>query len=682
VMEDFISPQMAAQSLIRAFAQYKPKTTLQKMLDFMTNILNGYQALAPDHRAQQSPKKDGALTCIGVLHESLFASQKFAPAIEGMMVAHVFPEFDSPLPFLRMRAAWMCKIYSGANYSPESQVTIVTKLMCGLKDSTLPVQIQAAESLRFIIDEETFHVVLAELLVPNLTTVLQEYFRLMNEIGNDSIVSALEVIIDAFPDQVIPHAVSLAGQLAAVFKRYMSADDDEDENTGMAALQCMDAMNTLLHVLRDHKEKYAELEPVMVPVMKYLLSNPDCFEYYEQAHEMLGIFTHYRPEPLTQELWELFIITVENFELQAMDMIDAVSIPLENFIHRGKHVFVQGAHPQSGVPFPQMVIEMVTKLVQADGQTEIDSKKAFFLLMSMVHNCKGMIDQFMPLVIQLSLSRLVPCEKSPVIHTARLKATLLMVLASAFNYNPVLTLQVMEHAATGQVPGIAPNCTALVFKEWFDMLTPALQAPTQENASDEFVPFESMLSKKLTILGLTALLHVPFGQLPACVKDNLSQMFSANLILIERLRAQQLERENEEVDVDDVDEQNIEDVHLDPEMAEMDEDGDVDNEEDLAYLENLKKLRSRQYDELAMDLYDDEEDEDQIFTSEIDHVDEVIYLSDTLNLVMSQPEGSGTRDILYALPQESRQKVQDMIQLGNQRRMENAEKQAKEQQQR
>jgi hypothetical protein len=260
-----------------------------------------------------------------------------------------------------------------------------------------------------------------------------------------------------------------------------------------------------------------------------------------------------------------------------------------------------------------------------------------------------------------------------------------MVLASAFNYNPVLTLQVMEHAATGQIKEIAPNCTALVFKVWFEMLTPTLQkdphAAQDDDASGESLAFDSMLSKKLTILGLTALLHVPFGQLPGCVKENMSNMFSANLILIEILRVQQLAAQNEEVDDDD--DAEIEDVELDPEMTEFDdEDGEVDNEEDMAYLENLKKLRNRQYDDMAFDTYDDEEDEDQIFTSEIDEVDEVIYLSDTLNMVMSQPEGSGTRDILYALPGQSRQKVQEMIQLGNQRRMEKAEKQAQQDQQR
>ncbi len=380
-------------------------------------------------------------------------------------------------------------------------------------------------------------------------------------------------------------------------------------------------------------------------------------------------------------------------------MIDAVSVPLENFIHRGKAVFVQERHPQTGVPFPMMVIEIVTKLVQADGQTEIDSKKAFFLLMSMLHNCKGMIDQFLPSIVQLTLSRLTPSPSSPVIHTNRLKATLLMVVASSFNYNPLLTLQILEHAATGQLPGIAANCTAVVFQVWFELLAPVLQEaaeqPDEDDTQTAFTPFESMLSKKLAILGLTALLHVPFEHLPGCVKENLSQMVNVILMLVERLHEQQQNNENEEED--DGEDAEIEDVELDPEMQEIDdEDGDVDNEEDLAYVENLRTLRNREYADLE-DMYDDEEDEDQIFTSEIDDVDEVIWLSDTLNMVMSHPAGSGsdfsfdlrivanfikkknyccepgTRDIVCTIPP---QKVQDLIQMANQRRVQKAEKQA------
>jgi hypothetical protein len=132
------------------------------------------------------------------------------------------------------------------------------------------------------------------------------------------------------------------------------------------------------------------------------------------------------------------------------------------------------------------------------GKQKIDSKKAFFLLMSMLHNCKGMIDPFLPSIVRLTLSRLTPSPSSLVIHTDRLNSAPLMVVASAFNDNPLLTLQVREHAATGQVPCIAAHCTAVIFKVWFGMLTPVLQVEAaQPETTDEetaFTPFESMLS--------------------------------------------------------------------------------------------------------------------------------------------------------------------------------------------
>ncbi len=59
-----------------------------------------------------------------------------------------------------------------------------------------------------------------------------------------------------------------------------------------------------------------------------------------------------------------------------------------------------------------------------------------------------------------------------------------------------------------------------------------------------------------------------------------------------------------------------------------DEDEDVDNEEDLASVEHLRRPQKHEYVDLE-DQYDDEEDEDQIFTSEIDNADEMIWLSDT-----------------------------------------------------
>ncbi len=67
-------------------------------------------------------------------------------------------------------------------------------------------------------------------------------------------------------------------------------------------------------------------------------------------------------------------------------------------------------------------------------------------------------------------------------------------------------MQIMEHAATGQLPCIVANCTAVVFEVGFEMLTPVLQAAAaaQPEDTDEtaFTPFESMSIKKMAILGV------------------------------------------------------------------------------------------------------------------------------------------------------------------------------------
>lgn len=61
------------------------------------------------------------------------------------------------------------------------------------------------------------------------------------EIGNDSVVSALEAIVDKFGNELVPHASVLVQKLCESFQTYASAGDDDDE-ASMAACQCMDTV--------------------------------------------------------------------------------------------------------------------------------------------------------------------------------------------------------------------------------------------------------------------------------------------------------------------------------------------------------------------------------------------------------------------------------------------------------
>jgi hypothetical protein len=71
---------------------------------------------------------------------------------------------------------------------------ILKGLIHGLRDPALPVQAAAACSLRLLIEAEGA----AELLKPMLPEIVNEYFRIMEEVENESVLSALQVMPSIF----------------------------------------------------------------------------------------------------------------------------------------------------------------------------------------------------------------------------------------------------------------------------------------------------------------------------------------------------------------------------------------------------------------------------------------------------------------------------------------------------
>ncbi|CAM9649296.1 unnamed protein product, partial [Hapterophycus canaliculatus] len=85
-----------------------------------------------------------------------------------------------------------------------------------LRDRSLPVQIEAASSLRYLIELDEAE----EPVLKVLPDILNEYFRIMQEIGLDEVVSALDLIIEKYQDHIAPHASALTQQLTRCFLEY------------------------------------------------------------------------------------------------------------------------------------------------------------------------------------------------------------------------------------------------------------------------------------------------------------------------------------------------------------------------------------------------------------------------------------------------------------------------------
>jgi len=132
-----------------------------------------------------------------------------------------------------------------------------------------------------------------------------------------------------------------------------------------------------------------------------------------------------------------------------------------------------------------------------------DAITACSLIEVVLVNCRGKIDGIIPTVLDLTLAKLRDADFN------HLKVSLLVVIANSLYYNPLLTLQYFSEK----------NITTEIFDVWFRLL----------NTS-----FKRTHEIKLTILGLSAIFHVPFSTWPPILQSQLKIIVTALMELCKK----------------------------------------------------------------------------------------------------------------------------------------------------
>ena len=449
-------------------------------------------------------------------------------------------------------------------------------------------------------------------LLPVLPQILNEYFRIMNEIGNDEVVAALQVIIDQFGDQIEPHAVALVTQLSSAFSNYCQAGDDDDD-AAMAAAQCLECIATVLKGICERPELYKTMEPQLIPLVLQILGNDgDYIEYLEYALDILTFLTYF-PETISPQLWEAFPLIYVAFDQWAFDYLNLMVPPLENFIGKAPQQFLAGkaVTPEGTARYIDLVFSIVAKTVSEERSSENEVRKALSLYMTILHCCRGMVDNYLPAMNDIVLAKLGQQVNSDVPLT---RIAIFQVIGSALHYNPQLELAELEKRGV----------TQQVFTQWMK----------------DAEKMERWLPRKLTVIGLTSVLHVPTSMLPATVSSSIPQLVSAAVTMAERMKEDEEKEEKE--DGKDIDEE-VEDAYDDDDFEGFGEDEDVTSEADEAYMEALSKLKAGgdvgQF--LIGEDWDQEDDDDDMYTSPIDDCDQLHYFNDTMKAAFQrEPEVS------------------------------------------
>jgi hypothetical protein len=164
-MTDFDDPRMSALSVINNLVKQRGKDVAAPLLTFLTNILQGYDSarrielasageggknsIVPSNLSEQHHiQKEGALLVLGSLSNSILSKKKFATEVEIMMITSIFPEFRSPVGFLRYRACSMIeRFHDVIQWSDDGTRlrTLIHLVLERLTDPELPVQIEASK---------------------------------------------------------------------------------------------------------------------------------------------------------------------------------------------------------------------------------------------------------------------------------------------------------------------------------------------------------------------------------------------------------------------------------------------------------------------------------------------------------------------------------------------------------
>ncbi|XWS13240.1 hypothetical protein CRYUN_Cryun36dG0020500 [Craigia yunnanensis] len=603
IIEDLYSPRTASMDFISELVRKRGKENLQKFIQFIVEIFKRYDEAPVEYKPYR--QKDGALLAVGALCDKLKQTEPYKSELEHMLIQHVFPEFCSPVGHLRAKAAWVAGQYAHINFSDQNNFRqALHSVVSGLRDPELPVRVDSVFALRSFVEACRD---LNEIR-PILPQLLDDIFKLMNEVENEDLVFTLETIVDKFGEEMAPYALGLCQNLAAAFWRCTNsaeADDEADDPGALAAVGCLRAISTILESVSRLPHLFVKVEPTLLPIMQRMLTT-DGQEVFEEVLEIVSYMTFFSPT-ISLDMWSLWPLMIEALADWAIDFFPNILVPLDNYISRGTAHFLTCKEPD----YQQSLWNMISSIMADKNLEDSDIEPAPKLIEVLFQNCRGQVDHWVEPYLRITLDRLRRTEKS------RLKCLLVQVIANAVYYNAALTLSILSKLCV----------TMEVFNLWFQLLQQVRKSGLRAN-------FKREHDKKVCCLGLTSLLALPGEQLAG---EALGRVFRATLDLLVAYKDQVAEAAKEEEAEDDDDMDGFETDDDDDDADVSDKEMGVDAEDgDEADSIRLQKLAAQAKAFRANDDDDDDDDSDDDFSddeelqSPIDEVDPFVFFVDTV----------------------------------------------------
>ncbi|KAK8023611.1 Importin-beta domain-containing protein [Apiospora rasikravindrae] len=601
--EEVSSPDVAATNFLVTLTKVRRKQTFD-LLSFINSVVSTYET-APDDKKDHIGK-EGALRMIGTLAPVLLGKKSpIADQIEYFLVRYVFPDFKSPMGYLRARACDTIEKFEQLNFKDQNNLIVIYRhILDCMADTDLPVRVTAALALQPLIRHDAIRVSMQQ----SIPTIMQQLLKLANECDIDALANVMEDFVEVFATELTPFAVALSEQLRDTYMRIVqellekqnSRDDDGEygdylDDKSITALGVLQTIGTLILTLESTPDVLLHIEAVLMPVIQVTLENK-LYDLYNEVFEIIDSCT-FAAKSISPTMWQAFELIHNTFksgaELYLEDMLPA----LDNFVQYGAGQLTQ--KPE----YVQALYGMVNDMFSDQKVGGVDRICACKLAEAMMLSLRGHIDQCVTGFISMAMTVL----SSHDVKVKSYKIHLMEMVINAIYYNPLLTIAVLEQK----------GWTNKFFSLWFGNMD----------------SFTRVHDKKLCIVAIVSLLSLPADQVPQSVCVGWPRLLQGITILFRTLPNAQKNREQAlkddftfdagSYDYEDEDEWAEDDTNWQVEEPEENSEG---KDESTAYLEFLNEEAAKfsrlenQYKE-ADDSEDELGEDSVLLESPLDKID-------------------------------------------------------------
>uniref|UniRef100_A0A915Q402 Importin N-terminal domain-containing protein n=1 Tax=Setaria digitata TaxID=48799 RepID=A0A915Q402_9BILA len=535
VYDELHNPTVAASNVLTGFA--KRKDMLQPILEFALNMLSASNVDPCD--------QEGALRILGELFAALTRSKKYSSAVDELVERFIIPKIAHPVRFIRSRACWTVRQFASGKLSGGQITRIYEELVKTLANAMeeLPVKVEAAMAIQHMLEAQTKY---RSVLKPHVHAVIIEVLRLVARAEIEEMTSVMEVLLEDFVEDIIPIAVDVATELAK---------NQEDDRT-VTVMGILTTLGSVLDMVEDNQDVLHYIEEQVRRVIKSVLEREQ-IDYYE---EILALANSVITCSISEPMWEIFF-DIHKLATTQDGMVFVNVMPL---LHSYLTVDTDGflARPERLRAFVEIAVNMFSEDME-----ENDQVHAAKLLECLILECQGKINNLVPDLVQLVLTRL----HQPIEDCKTLKPALLLVVIAGLYYDADMFMSLL--------PQLQPHGTNTLNYLVNELLSLAHG-------------LEGVHDRKMAVIGLCTMIRLPVAHRPTLIDEKAQQVNDLLVsLLIGLQKAMKIKAENRLANGKESDDKEIEEEFArDEDLADSEDEIDEDI---LEYLETLAEHQNK-----------------------------------------------------------------------------------------